>query len=281
MICVATPAAGLQQSVRRYVHIDARSPTATVLQPVPARTAPAMEFTFGDPYEVWSGDKSRHETAHPVAIIGSQTYRRVHLAMHGHIENFVIVFWPGGLSRLFSMPAAVVTNQHVEGRAVLGCSVDELRSRLGEAGSFAERIRVADSYFLQSRGAHDSDSEVTAAARELLRHRGNLRMSRIADRAELSVRQFERRFVSEIGVSPKVFARVARFEAALHMKLRSPGVRWTEIAHACGYYDQMHMVHDFQRLSASSPSEINDDLQRSEVFRSQDLVWRPDLPARA
>jgi AraC-like DNA-binding protein len=57
-------------------------------------------------------------------------------------------------------------------------------------------------------------------------------------------------------VSPKVYARIARFEAALKNKMQSPGMRWTDIAHELGYHDQMHMVHDFQQLSGSSPSDV-------------------------
>jgi AraC-like DNA-binding protein len=267
MVRVDKPAAALQQFVRYYVHLEARFPTQTVIQPCPARTASAIEFTFGDPYDVWFGDRSRHEAAHAVAVIGAQTYRRVQLAMQGHVETFVIVFQPGGLSRLFSVPADALTNQHFDGRAVLGRSLDGLRSRLGESPSFAERIRVADNDLLRRvvRGSHRG---VTAAASELLYRRGSLRISALAQRAGLSLRQFERRFISEIGVSPKLYARVARFEAALKSKMRSPRRRWTDIAHDLGYHDQMHMVHDFQRLSGSTPSDV---APRLEMFVASEM----------
>ena len=254
MICAKKPAAPLQQFVRYYAHLKDQFPTQTLIQPVPARTAIALEFTLGNPYEVWTDEQTLHETAHPVAVIGVQTYRRVHLAMQGHVEAFVILFQPGGLSRLFSVPPDALTNQHFDGRAVLGRSIDELRSRLGEAKSFTERTRMADEFLLAK--SPGSLSGVTAAARKLHYHRGCPRISELADMAGLSLRQFERRFVSEVGVSPKLYARVARFEAALEIKMRLPGLRWTDIAHDLGYHDQMHMVHDFQQLSGSTPSDL-------------------------
>ncbi len=57
-------------------------------------------------------------------------------------------------------------------------------------------------------------------------------------------------------MAPKLYSRVARFEAALESKMRAPGLRWTDIAHDLGYHDQTHMVHDFRKLSGSTPSDL-------------------------
>jgi hypothetical protein len=52
-------------------------------------------------------------------------------------------------------------------------------------------------------------------------------------------RQFERRFRYEIGIPPKLYARIVRFEAALRRKAAAPATQWTDIAHILGYHDQM------------------------------------------
>jgi len=72
----------------------------------------------------------------------------------------------------------------------------------------------------------------------------------------MGLRQFERRFHEETGVPPKVFARVARFQAALDAKLASPERTWLDVAHSFGYYDQMHMIHDFQSLGSNTPTQL-------------------------
>jgi AraC-like DNA-binding protein len=257
MMLAQKPAAVLRQFVRYYAQVMDHFPVQAFVRPVPARTAIALDFMFGDLYEaeVRTGDRSRHETTNPIALIGVQSYRRVQLAMRGHVDEFVILFQPGGLSRLFPLQPEELTNQHFDGRAVLGRSIEELHCRLTEAPSFAERIRVADRYLL-GRAPHTAPGGVIAAAGELHRHRGCVRVSRLAEMAGLSLRQFERRFVAEVGMSPKLYARVARFEAALEIKTRAPGVRWTDIAHDLGYHDQMHMVRDFRQLSDSTPSDL-------------------------
>jgi methylphosphotriester-DNA--protein-cysteine methyltransferase len=63
-------------------------------------------------------------------------------------------------------------------------------------------------------------------------------------------------FKQRVGVSPKLFARIIRFEAALKTKAALPHLSWTMVAHEFGYHDQMHMIHDFQHLSGETPAGI-------------------------
>jgi AraC-like DNA-binding protein len=65
----------------------------------------------------------------------------------------------------------------------------------------------------------------------------------------MSTRQFEPRFTREIGMAPKLFARIARFEAALESKALSIDNSWTDVANRLGYFDQIHLIHDSPRLS--------------------------------
>ena len=57
-------------------------------------------------------------------------------------------------------------------------------------------------------------------------------------------------------MSPKLYARIVRFESALKTKAAFPQISWTTVAHEFGYHDQMHMVHDFQQLSGEAPTSI-------------------------
>jgi AraC-like DNA-binding protein len=226
------------------------------VQPVPARSPQAIEFTFGAPYEVRRLDLGIVRNAYPIALIGAQTFRRVELLMHGTIDAFTIVFQPGGVSTLFSVPAAELTNDDFEGEVVLGRGLSELHRRLADVASFADRAQVADAYLCAKRPAFGSISGIASAATEVLSNSGRVRVSDLAHNAGLGIRQFERRFRHEIGIAPKLYARIVRFEAALGRKSAAPAMRWTDIAHALGYHDQMHMVHDFNRLSGDNPTTI-------------------------
>ena len=91
----------------------------------------------------------------------------------------------------------------------------------------------------------------------------------MADRAGLSDRQFRRKFLQKVGMSPKLFARIARFEAALDLLARSPRGSWTEVAHRFGYYNQMHMVHEFAQFTGETPTRT---LRHFEVWFEPQLT---------
>jgi AraC-like DNA-binding protein len=66
------------------------------------------------------------------------------------------------------------------------------------------------------------------------------------------------RLMQQVGMRPKLFTRIARFEAALDGKARFVANSWTDVAHQFGYYDQMHMVHDFGGFTGETPTKTRD-----------------------
>lgn len=103
---------------------------------------------------------------------------------------------------------------------------------------------------------------ISAAASRILQTGGQVSIPILADEAGLSLRQFERRFTTRVGVRPKLFTRMARFEAALERKARFASASWTNVAQEFGYYDQMHMVHNFAEFTGGTPSEMLAQLER-------------------
>jgi transcriptional regulator GlxA family with amidase domain len=105
---------------------------------------------------------------------------------------------------------------------VFGPVITRLKERLADCRTFEERISVANQFLLRRALAVSSRDGISEAATEILRRAGGPRISGMARRAALGLRQFERRFVQQVGVGPKLFARIARFEAALDRMARSP-----------------------------------------------------------
>ncbi|WP_396272088.1 AraC family transcriptional regulator [Granulicella arctica] len=83
----------------------------------------------------------------------------------------------------------------------------------------------------------------------------------------------------QLGMRPKLFARIARFEAALEFKAHFDLRLWTSVAHTFGYYDQMHMIRDFAEFTGGTPSETLNQPEKSLWSRSG-LYERPAPPSR-
>jgi AraC-like DNA-binding protein len=279
MMLSSQPATALRPLIRYYYQVETHLVGATKTQPVPARSPQAIEFMFGTPYQVRRLDRAGVRNAYSIALIGVQTFRRVELVMQGRVDAFTIVLQPGGLFRFSSVPAEELTNEDFDGEAVLGRRFGELERRLGDVSSFTARVRVADDYFCARRRALDPVGTIAHAASEVLLNAGCIRVSDLAHAVGLGIRQFERRFRYEIGIPPKLYARIVRFEAALRRKAAAPATQWTDIAHALGYHDQMHMVHDFNCLSGDSPTAVCGQL---EMFVHPELVCgrAPVFPTR-
>jgi hypothetical protein len=73
--------------------------------------------------------------------------------------------------------------------------------------------------------------------------------------------------MQQVGMRPKLFASIARFEAALESKACFIRKSWTDVAQKFGYYDQMHMVHDFAEFTSGTPTEALNHVEK--IFEEQ------------
>jgi AraC-like DNA-binding protein len=85
------------------------------------------------------------------------------------------------------------------------------------------------------------------------------------------MRQCERKSYERLGLSPKVYSRMIRFSHAYKYKESSPHTSWTEIAHRCGYFDQMHFIRDFKAFAGFTPSMLKEaEIEKSVLFRKME-----------
>ncbi|KAA6457187.1 AraC family transcriptional regulator [Acidobacteria bacterium AB60] len=260
---LAGPAPRLASYIRLYAHLAGQLGNASLVHPVPARATPLLEFQFGDTNQVHWCERPLVEASQRVQVIGLQTHRRVRLHFTGKIETFMIFFQPTGLNLLFSLPMHELTNTNNEARAVLGSGIDELADRLANGRTFEERMSIANNFFLRRCAALPSPDRLTSAALSILRRRGRIQAPALAQQACMSPRQFERRFTREVGIPPKLYARIARFESALESKALSADESWTDITNRLGYFDQTHLIKDFKEFSGEIPTSLLAQLESS------------------
>ena len=79
-------------------------------------------------------------------------------------------------------------------------------------------------------------------------------VSEVTDQVGLSSRRFIEVFDSEVGLTPKLFCRIQRFQHAKRLAHQSDDIDWADLAAMSGYYDQSHMIRDFEEFSGLSPS---------------------------
>lgn len=167
-------------------------------------------------------------------------------------------FKPGGAFRFLGVPATELAHAHADVESLWGNSTQDLRAQLCAAASPARRFRALEKA-LVARLAHTLDEHraVRAALNILEREAGAARTRDLAAHLGLSQRHFIKLFSQQVGVTPKQFGRVQRFQHAVDLARRSSTPDWADIAAACGYFDQSHFIHDFQSHSGLSPAEFH------------------------
>lgn len=172
-------------------------------------------------------------------------------------------FKPGGAFPFLGTPANELADAHVDLEALWGTSAIELRERLCETKTPSERFDLLEDALV----AHlfrplERHYAVQFALDAFGRTDSILSVRDVARDAGLSQRRFSQLFAREIGMSPKLFCRVRRFRQALETVRQVAVPNWARVAVDCGYYDQAHLIHDFQSFSNLSPAEYV--RQRSE-----------------
>lgn len=247
--------ASASPELRPYVRAFAQRTAVGVFeaQPLPAYLETVVHFDFGDLTTVKSLDRGA-EPGRPLAVVGPSTFAGTTLGFKGEVDSFAIFLQPAGLWSLFRVPISVVTETHYDAEDVLGAPAVGLWHALAETSDFARRVRLAEAFLHKYANLQPRETVGTAAATILARCGGRITVDGLASKLHLSPRQLERTFLRDMGISPKRFARVARFQAALDARVRSPNQSWLDIATASGYHDQMHLNHEFQSFGGLSPT---------------------------
>ena len=100
-----------------------------------------------------------------------------------------------------------------------------------------------------------SIKDMTPVIEYIFRRSGVVQVKNLMDKFHISRRWLEKQFAEQVGISPKEFARITRFNALLTSVGMTPSVSWAEIIEKFGYYDQSHLNRDFHEFTGQSPTE--------------------------
>lgn len=139
----------------------------------------------------------------------------------------------------------------------------EMREKIMLASSPKQKFSVLETYLLsQAKRSINKHPAVAFALKTLpsLPHSGAI--SEVIAQTGLSSRRFIELFSKQVGLSPKLYSRICRFQQALQLINQKEKIDWLEVALECGYFDQSHFIHDFRAFSGLSPTAY--ELTRGE-----------------
>ncbi|MFN3936393.1 MAG: helix-turn-helix domain-containing protein [Gemmobacter sp.] len=174
----------------------------------------------------------------------------------GSADCVQIDFTPAGARAFFGAVTADLADRLVTLEDLGDPALFELRDRLAEASGPDRRLDLAEAFLVRRLNSGRSAAPVSLAALAAIRHsHGRLRIRALADRLDVSRQHLSALFAADFGLSPKAVARIARFEAAQVRAREATLPDWADIAAACGYADQAHLVRDFADLAGQTPTQ--------------------------
>jgi AraC-like DNA-binding protein len=202
----------------------------------------------------YSGTFWRHAggtvTQQPTSLLVGQMTGPAVLAPEGYAGVAAIRLRSAAARTLLGFSLDEISERFVDLEAVFP-SVARLRQQLADAREDAERIAAMERWLLE-RACPDPRVQIEVAVDTILRSGGRASVEYLSDLTGLGIRQIERQFQQDVGLSPKTFSRIVRLQAAL-ARIRA-GQPLADVALGCGFYDQAHMARDFRHLAAMSPT---------------------------
>ncbi len=214
---------------------------------------PEIILNFGSRF-VQHRNHQRH--TQPLQFLVGQITSPMLIAPTGRVELIGIRFQPGGTAAFFPLPMDQLTNQFVD-LDLLSRSLSRMISENVEPiPTLQSKIPALEEVLTRSIELRNLDVSLLKLANHIVSTGGVISVDELASSAGLSNRQLERKFLKDVGVSPKVLCRILRFQQVFRVVEADP--TWSTIAVDCGYYDQAHLIRDFRQFAEQTPVTLFD-----------------------
>lgn len=175
----------------------------------------------------------------------------------GQDSEMIIVFFKKGKARSFvNCPMDDVSNEVVDAELLLTDKVLEIRSRVINEPSVTQKFWLLEKYLTKYYLNQPVSSPFVDFALDQLQYRSNIEsMKTIAAKTGFSQKHVIKLFKEHVGVVPKSFLKITRFQQAITAIEQGAFNSWSAVAYDCGYYDQSHFIADFKSFSGFTPVE--------------------------
>ena len=182
--------------------------------------------------------------------------RYIHLEPNGKIGLLGIRFWPGMMHTFLDIPMNELTNNYYDLSLIMGKFADEVEYKVHDAKDFDERFKILDTTLVQYMlgNFNPPNKTIEFAINNIINTNGLMSIEDLAEKIGIGTRQLQRLFSQKVGLSPKTFTKIIRFQR-IFKELETDHIsNWLILALQCGYYDQAHFIKEFKQFSGLTPT---------------------------
>jgi AraC-like DNA-binding protein len=202
----------------------------------------------------YDGDRfARRNTLKGISLCGTHASAFAIDAWQPHMLG--VQFRPGGSFPFFAAPARHFRDAHISLHDIWGADAERLHQRLVQAPTPRAKFEILEAALIAFAPRPLERHPAVALALTRLAGGRPTSVAALAAEADVSHKTFIRLFAEEVGFTPKLYLRVARFQRVLAAIFAVPQVDWGDAVEQGGYFDQSHFIRDFREFSGLTPTE--------------------------
>jgi AraC-like DNA-binding protein len=211
-------------------------------------------FHYGPPSKYKKG--ASNEYIEPGFVICGQQTNHYDLSLSGNTGMILITFWPHGFRAFYNLSVKELLNENIPLNLLLKQEADILEDKLLNATDNEQRIAYFENFFSEKLIINRDFDRIDYAIKLIENCKGQIKTQQLSHEVCLGIKQFERIFSNHVGLNPKKFASIIRFQHVVQMKKKFKELNMYQLAFDNGYYDQSHFIHDFKSLTGLSPRDF-------------------------
>lgn len=243
---IIRPRPELRPYVRYYWVLESDTLSSTLTVPI---GCPQIIFHRKEPLYI-----PELECAQSRFTISGQVNFPAHVSSKGDVDMIVAVFYPHTIGMFIGTPPSAFYNQEISGYDIENKSLNRLADIISGCTDSADAINILEGWLMKRVKRTVDTDRIEAVVRAVLMS-PSIGVNSLAEIACVCKKQLERIFRYYVGMNPKEYCCIARFQKALRM-MQLGSQDYVGIAHSAGYSDQSHFIRDFRRYSGFSPRQL-------------------------
>ena len=180
-----------------------------------------------------------------------------------------VIFHPLGLNSFVQCSMNKFYNHYIDVEDLEDIELNHLKRNISAEPTVETCIRLIERFPMQRLVDANCNYQRTHHAIRQIINQPQIDVNTLAESACLGYRQFKRVFSNYVGMSPKEYYRVVRFQRALYLLQNHPGIEFVDLAYSCGFYDSSHLVKDFKEFTGCSPTQYLSSRSLYSTFFSE------------
>lgn len=254
---IYTPAFPLSQFIESFIYYRDYNPIHSIDRFLPDGHVNIVMSLNDDPQYIYDNDTLKEIQACRHVWFSGIRNNYITIPSGKESQMFIINFHRGKAYPFVQMPLNELTDCVVDGDLVLSHEIMDLRGMIQDAPLIMQKFQKAEKFLLKKFASQlIVNPFIDYAVNKIVQSPDQLSIERIAAKVGYSQKHLIQLFKENVGVPPKGFLKIMRFQKAMQDISIAKTLNWKDIAFESGYYDQAHFINDFKAFSGFTPNQF-------------------------